>query len=129
MSDNLYHRCVELYRAGSYPQEIIQITGLPARPVLNAIARARVRGDILRHHNQNKKPLRYYADTANIKLGYIGDIGDELSSEQRKWLVDEVVRLGCGSVAEYLAEIVRDLHAEAVLPHTPSAAHSPEPGH
>lgn len=115
MSKDTYDRCVELYRAGYYPREIVRLSGFSQRDVMTAIHRARKRGDITAHQSQGNVKLSTYVQMSSVSLGAIGDIRDELSNEQFKWLVDEAERIGCSTVAEYLAEIVRDLYAEAML--------------
>lgn len=116
MTDNTCMRVVELYRAGHTPKQIGAITGLTGREISNALRRAQYRGLITRSRNRSSLPIYYIATQQGLRFGGIGDITDELSPDQRTWLVDEAVRVGCRTLAEFLAEIVRDAHAEAVQP-------------
>ena len=114
MTDDVFKRCVEMYEAGYYPQQIVAQTEFSPTEVRNAIARARRIGAITPHRNSRQQSLRFFVEKYHIKIGTVGAIGHALSPDQRQWLVNETARLGCSSVAEYLLEVVRDLHAEAV---------------
>ena len=117
MSEALYNRCVELYRAGHLPLKIVELTEFSRKEVMNAIQRARKRGDITKIQAVEGPTVRRYLQMSEIALGSIGGILNELSDEQAQWLVEETENIGCSTVAEYLAEVVRDLHADAVLAH------------
>ena len=54
---------------------------------------------------RNESPLTY---------GYIGQVIDALSLEQLDWLLVQTELVGCSTTAEFIAELVRDAHAEAM---------------
>lgn len=115
MTDDVYDRCVSLYRSGQYPREIEQTTGLSRRDVLNALGRARKRKDITPHRYKLPKPLSALVEQSRVRTGSIKQMSEALTVEQRAWLVKQAEDLGCESIAELLAEIVRDEHASQVL--------------
>jgi len=114
MTREEYQTCVRLYRdEGLMPTEIMVRMKLPSGVVRVALAKATRRKEIVPHrYLPTNHSLRYYASRAGIRMGSIGDVGDALSSEQRQWVVDQMSRMGCESVAEYLTELVRDVHAD-----------------
>lgn len=117
MSDRAdYEQCVVLYTQGMPPRRIMEVTGLTRQQVRVYIARARRNGRIIPHALTRTPCLKRYSLEAGIALGSIGGLGHEISGEQRKWLVDEAVRVGCTTVQEYLAELVRDVHAACAQP-------------
>jgi hypothetical protein len=48
------------------------------------------------------------------RIGSVKDVISALTVEQTDWLAKEAQDLGCHNIAEYIAELVRDAHAESV---------------
>lgn len=107
-SEERYERVVDLYKSGLRPREIVERYGFTPYQTRIAVRRGVVRGDIIPHKDARETPFKEYARLFGVGMGSMGGLGNELTADQYQWLVDEAVRLGCETVQEHIAELVRD---------------------
>lgn len=110
-----YAQVIDLYRTGLRPREIVAKLGVTPTQARRAVRKAVVNGDIIPHKDTRETPFKEYSRLFGVGMGSIGGLGKELTADQYQWLVDEAVRTGCGTVQEYLAELVRDAIEEQTL--------------
>lgn len=107
-------RFIKLFREGRNVAEIMEATGANRNKVYNALRRAEARGEI-DFSGSIRKPLRrctlHYK--YGLRLGTLNDILQDMSDEQLIWLFEDTSRYGCKTAAEYITEVLRDLHAES----------------
>ena len=99
-----------LSNQGMSGKNITKALGLNRGIVSGAINRGRKSGHCklkvrTKTTARNKSPLTY---------GYIGQVIDALSLEQLDWLLVQSELVGCSTTAEFIAELVRDAHSEAM---------------
>lgn len=90
-------------------KQISEKLGMSVTTVESAIRRGREQGKVKR-----VAPIRDRFYGTRVKRGTVNHVVDGLSDVQHEWIMEEVRRTGCETVAEYLLEIVRDLHEEVV---------------
>ena len=94
------------YRQGHESKEIAEMMGLSRSAVRTALSRGRKNGSLppLRRTGNLKHLLR----AANLRNGNIREVFDNITLEQKRWLVEQASEIGCQTVSEYLIELVRD---------------------
>ena len=95
---------------GMSAKRITQTLGLNRGVVSGAINRGRRSG----HCNQKVRTKTTARNESPLTYGYIGQVIDALSLEQLDWLLVQTELVGCSTTAEFIAELVRDAHAEAM---------------
>lgn len=92
--------------------EISEITGLSTGIVANAVCRGRKKG-VVRHKNETERTLRALLKKNHITMGSMVGVLEQLTPAQRVWVIEEAIRYECGTVAELMVEMIRDVYAEA----------------
>lgn len=93
-------------------EEISNKLGYTRTKVSDCIRKGRKYGHVPKFR---PKIVPEYENHVFYRKGSISDILNDLSREQRTWVVNSAQKEGCLSVAEYITEIVRDAHAEQCL--------------
>jgi len=108
-------RVAEMHRAGHSYAAIQLATGLGYNRVVRGVVEARKAGMIppRKVKASPRQQVKYLFANRRIKLGFMSDILLGLTPEQLDWLAVETDKVGCASVAEYITEMVRDIHAES----------------
>jgi len=108
-------RVAELHRAGHSHVAIQLATGFGYTKVVRAVVEARKAGMIppRKVKASPRQQVKYLFANRRIKLGCMSDILLAMTPDQLDWLAVETDKVGCASVAEYITEMVRDIHAEA----------------
>ena len=115
MTEQEINIVAEMHRAGRSHAEIQKATGFGYTKVVRAVVIARKAGIVPPRKNKStpRQQVKYLFANRRIKLGFMGDILLGLTPEQLDWLSVETDKVGCASVAEYITEMVRDIHAES----------------
>ena len=98
-------------RKGKSVQEIASELGLNKHTVAGALTRGRNKGIIPRP--DRNYATSYMLSKFGMKAGSITRLMDQLSMEQRVWLVAEAKKISCETIEEYLLEKVRDEYEES----------------
>ena len=108
-------RVAELHMAGHSYAAIQLATGFGYTKVVRAVGIARKAGIVPPRKNKStpRQQVKYLFANRRIKMGFMSDILLGLTPDQLDWLAMETDKIGCASVAEYITEMVRDIHAEA----------------
>jgi len=121
MADNKRHPIKEqtkqiwrMSNEGMSGRNITKALGLNRGVVSGAINRGRKSG----HCNKKVRTKTTAHNESPLTYGYIGQVIDALSLEQLDWLFVESEAVGCSTTAEFIAELVRDAHAEAMARET-----------
>jgi len=103
----------QLSKDGLSAREISAKLGFKFNKVNSALRRGR-EANIL--PPPPKKPISHVRHHKNyLRLGSISTVLDALTNEQVDWLAAQTRQLGCETVAEFIAELVRDAHANEEL--------------
>lgn len=97
----------DLHLSGMTNKEIEQELGVVTSLVASAVARGREIGvlPVKKFKSKADRRRRTY-----IRRGSVREIQDALSEGQQEWLALTAIGLGCDSIAEYLVELIRDVH-------------------
>ena len=99
-----------LRNKGFDSKQISEILGLGIQTVYSAIRRGRECGAVER---VRPAPDRFIG--TKIKRGNVSDVLASISDDQREWLLKTTAQTGCDTVAEYIAEMVRDQYEMEVV--------------
>lgn len=106
---------IELHQRGLSIPEIMERTGAPRNKIYSALRRAQDRGEVM----ISSTKLSYAPDALrqrfNLRMGNVSTIIGALNDEQIDWVYAEALKVGCETIAEYLTEVIRDLHADSTL--------------
>jgi len=104
-----------MHKAGHSHAAIQLATGFGYSRVVRGVVEARKAGMIppRKVKASPRQQVKYLFANRRIKLGFMSDILLGLTPDQLDWLAVETDKVGCASVAEYITEMVRDIHAEA----------------
>lgn len=105
-------RVWSLSNTGYSTAEISEITGLSTGIVANAVCRGRKKG-VVRQKNEKEKTLQALLNKNHVNMGSMVWVLEQLTPAQRVWVIKEAIRYECGTVAELMVELLRDLYAEA----------------
>ena len=103
-----------LSNQGMSGKNITKALGLNRGIVSGAINRGRKSGSC----NKKVRTKTTARNESPLTYGYIGQVIDALSLEQLDWLLVQSETVGCSTTAEFIAELVRDAHAEAMARET-----------
>ena len=105
-------RAWSLANTGYNTAEIGKIMGLPTHTVSSMINRGRNKG-VVRQKTERDKTLRALLKKNHVTMGNMAWILGQLTPEQRLWVIDEVIKYKCETVAELVVELLRDAYAES----------------
>ena len=98
----------QLYSEGCAVKEIPSQVDRPISAVRSAIARGLKNGKVAKRKSA-------VPEIETIPKGNISNIIDELTEDQKVWLVNQINQYKMYDIAELILEIVRDAHAEQTL--------------
>jgi DNA-binding transcriptional regulator LsrR (DeoR family) len=101
-----------LANTGYNTAEISEITGLSKHTVANMVLRGRKKG-VVREKEKKELTLKHMLKKQDVRLGSMTWVFDELTPKQQTWVLEQVVRYGCRTAAEFIVELIRDAYAEA----------------
>jgi len=57
--------------------------------------------------------VKHLMRKTETRLGSITLVFDELTKNQKMWIIEQTIRYDCSTAAEFIAELIRDAYAEA----------------
>ena len=107
-------RTLEIWKLYSQGVSIVHIAeklSLKPNSVNAAVVRGFVKGVVTKR--KAASGMRPALKRMGLQTGSVRDIFDGLDEDQRNWLMDEVMGMGCETIAEYLLEQIRDAYEES----------------
>jgi IS30 family transposase len=103
----------QLSKDGLSAREISAKLGFKFNKVNSALRRGREANELPPIFKKAISHARHHKNY--LRLGSISTVLDALTNEQVEWLATQTRSLGCETVAEFIAELVRDAHANEEL--------------
>ena len=103
-------RVWELFLQGKSVPQIADELGIPKSSASSAVARGRQKGHLPPPRFRYR--MSYMLKQHGMYTGNMSDIFNNLTVDQRHWVIDQAERIGCETVAEYILELLRDGHEE-----------------
>ena len=103
----------QLSKDGLSAREISAKLGFKFNKVNSALRRGREANELPPIFKKAISHARHHKNY--LRLGSIATVLDALTNEQVEWLATQTRSLGCETVAEFIAELVRDAHANEEL--------------
>jgi len=103
----------KLSKDGLSAREISAKLGFKFNKVNSALRRGREANELPPIFKKAISHARHHKNY--LRLGSISTVLDALTNEQVEWLATQTRSLGCETVAEFIAELVRDAHANEEL--------------
>lgn len=114
MTEKEINEVAVMRRAGNSNREIAETLGISYDRVVRCVSQARKRNLLPpKPKAEPRQAVRDFVNNYGKRQGRISHVMIALSKEQRLWVMREVTKLECDSVAEYITELVRDEYERA----------------
>lgn len=104
---------IRLKDQGARNIEIAQTLGLPYTTVANAVHKGRARGDIPPLPSERSMTARAHSMRNGMRFGSMVSMFEQLTEEQKVWLIDECIRLRIETYEEFVVELIRDAYEDS----------------